>query len=382
LQGALAEPDVLELFESLLWRLVAAGSTIERASLHIGTLHPELFGFSWVWNRTDGLCDEIKAGQAALLSDFYRRNPLFQVIERGERIQIDTRDRAAADRYPLVKELAAAGITEYIAAPLVTGDAYHNAVTVATKGLTGFSDSERTALTPVFRLLALHAERHIAARNARNALDTYLGHAVGAAVLSGTIKRGSGRRIRSVIWLSDLRGFTELSDHHSGEDVTALLNAYFECLVTAIAEQGGEVLKFIGDGLLAVFSYSDGATGRVAAESALAAARMALEALDRLNASPPEALLQTEGWRPLRTGIALHAGEVFFGNIGSVGRLDFTVIGRAVNEASRVESLTKTLGRPLLITGAVAHLLSGPLDDLGRHTLRGRAEPIRLFSPR
>lgn len=361
--------------------MVAAGVEIERASLHVGTLHPQIFGFAWNWSRDDGLCDEVKVAPASLKSDAYRRNPLFRVIDQGERLRADARDPAARERFPLLAELGALGITEYIAEPLVSGGTYHNAVTVATKSPTGFSDEDRQSLEAVLKLLALHVERHIVLRIARNVMDTYLGNAAGEAVLAGSIKRGAGRSIRSIIWSSDLRGFTDLSDRLAGIDVTTVLDAYFECLVNAIADHDGEVLKFIGDGLLAVFSYSDEVTSRNAASSALAAAEQGLAAIDQLNASPPPHLAAIAGWQPLKTGIALHAGEVFFGNIGSAERLDFTVIGRAVNEASRVESLTKTLGRPILITETVAPLLNRPLDDLGQHQLRGRATPISIFSP-
>ena len=134
--------------------------------------------------------------------------------------------------------------------------------------------------------------------------------------------------------------------------------------------------------LLAVFSYSDNDTAKKAAACALLAAQQGLALVEQLNTSPPDRLSSIEGWRPLKTGIALHSGEVFFGNIGSTERLDFTVIGPAVNEASRVESLTKTLGRSILITDHVASLLNQPLESLGQHQLRGRAEPISLFSLR
>lgn len=381
LKEALAETDLLLLFDSFAWRLVAAGSGLERASLHVGTLHPQLFGFAWNWSRADGLCDEVKVAPAALQADAYKRNPLFRVIEHGERFRGDTRDAATRARYPLLAELATSGITEYLAEVLTTGSAYHNAVTLATKDPAGFSPEQRTAIETALKLLGLHVERHIVLRIAHNVLNTYLGSAAGDAVLAGSIKRGSGRPIRSIIWSSDLRGFTELSERLAGNEVTVLLDAYFECLVTAIADHGGEILKFIGDGLLAVFSFSDETAARQAAASALAAAQDALVALDRLNAAPPPHLAAIDGWRPLKTGIALHSGEVFFGNIGSPDRLDFTVIGKAVNEASRVESLTKVLGRSLLITEAVAILLDRPLEDLGQHLLRGRVEPISVFSP-
>ena len=379
LGDAMREDDLLPLFELFVWRLVAAGLPLDRASLHVGTLHPQLVGFGWNWTRADGLCDELKVAEAARQEDSYRRNPLFHVIEHGERIRADTRDLAVRQRFPLMAELAQQGIAEYIAVPLNSGGAYHNAATVATARATGFTAAEVAALERVLGLFALHVERHIVLRIADNVLDTYLGPAAGDQVLHGSIKRGAGRPIRAVIWVSDLRGFTDLSDRLAPLDVMALLNAYFECLAGAVLAQGGEVLKFIGDGLLAVFPLED--DGRAAAVASIAAAEQALAAIARLNAEPPAELATIQGWRPLRTGIALHEGEVFFGNVGAPERLDFTVIGRAVNEASRVEALCKTLGRAILITEPVARRLDRPLDALGAHPLRGVTKPVPIFSP-
>ena len=178
-----------------------------------------------------------------------------------------------------------------------------------------------------------------------------------------------------------MRGFTDLSDRLDGNDVVALLNAYFERLTDAVMAHGGEVLKFIGDGLLAVFPYAAFESEREAAEASLAAAEQALQAVENLNTTAPPELAKIEGWQPLRTGIALHEGQVFFGNVGGPARLDFTVIGPAVNTASRVEALTKSLGRSILITELVARKLDRPLDHLGNHTLRGLARPLSIFSP-
>ena len=376
LTDALGEEDVLPFFEQLCWRLVAAGLPLDRASLHVGTLHPQLYGFGWNWNRVDGLCDEVRVAEAALANDSYRRNPLFHVIEKGEAFRGRTSN--AAQRFPLMAELARQGYVDYAAIPLRAGGAYHNAATVATKRDGGFSESQFKDLTGMLRLAALHVERHIALRIAGNVLDTYLGAAAGGRVLRGSIKRGAGEPIRAIVWASDLRGFTDLADRLDGPDMIALLNAYFECLAGAVLAHDGEVLKFIGDGLLAVFPYSAFADERAAAGAALAAAQGALQAIDRLNADP-QVLAHVAGWRPLRTGIALHDGEVFFGNVGAPERLDFTVIGRAVNAASRVEALSKSLGRSILVTEPVARLLDRPLEPLGEHELRGLAAPLSIY---
>ena len=381
LADAMRVDDLLELFEALAWRLVAAGAPLDRASLHVGTLHPQVFGFAWNWERADGLCDEVKVAEATLKTDAYRRNPLFRVIEFGEVFRGDTSDPDTVSKYPLMAELARRGITEYVVMPLRAGGAYHNAASIATKRPGGFTDADRADLSRILGLFALHVERHIVSRIARNVLDTYLGEAAGKQVLRGSIKRGAGEAIRAIIWVSDLRGFTDLSDRLAGSDIVALINAYFERLAGAVMAEGGEVLKFIGDGLLAVFPYAHFKDERAAAQASLAAAEQALRAVDDLNRATPPELAAIDGWRPLRSGIALHEGEVFFGNVGAPDRLDFTVMGSAVNTASRVEALTKSLGRPVLITEPVARMLDHPLDHLGEHTLRGLATPLAIFSP-
>ena len=193
-----------------------------------------------------------------------------------------------------------------------------------------------------------------------------------AKVLHGAIKRGAGERMRAIIWVSDLRGFTDLSGRLGDANMIALLNAYFDCLAGAVLRHGGEVLKFMGDGLLAVFPIEGEADAKAGCDSGGGGSTGCASAgLDRLNATAPPPLDSFDGWNPLRTGIALHEGDVFFGNIGAPERLDFTVIGSAVNEASRVEALQKTLGRSLLITDAAARHLDCKLDDLGEHALRG-----------
>jgi adenylate cyclase len=380
LHDATGERDMLLFVESFIWRLIAAGLPIARLSLHIGTLHPQLIGFAWNWTSADGLCDEVKVEEAATLTDSFKRNTLFRIFSTGESIRRDPRTPQAQAEFPLMREFAEAGLTDYLAFPL-SGGGHRNAITIATGRSDGFSDAELASLTPILGLFALHVERHTALRIAGNALNAYLGQDAARQVLNGSIKRGAGESIRAVIWVSDLRGFTALSDRLSGSEMLALLNAYFEIMAGAVLAHGGEVLKFIGDGLLAVFPLTGpGQIGR-AAQSALAAAQQALAGLDAINADPPAALAAVADWRPLRAGIALHEGEVFFGNIGSPERLDFTVIGAAVNETSRVEALSKTLGRSILVTGAVARHLEGTMDPLGEHALRGVVAPIAIYSP-
>ncbi len=380
LREAGRESGTLELVECFFWRLVAAGFPIDRASLHVGTLHPQLRGFAWNWRSSDGHCEEVKVQHGIDRTDSYRRNPLPRVFEQGHAVRCNPRDQAAQNEFPIMRELAEAGYHDYIALPLGS-EGYRHAMTFATLREGGFDEPQIAQLKSLLDLFAFHVERHIADRIASNALGAYLGPSAAGKVLNGEIRRGGGEAIHAVIWLADLRGFTDLSDRLSGPDMVALLNAYFEVLAGAVLARGGDVLKFMGDGLLAVFPLQRNEGDGALADAALAAAEAAQRGLADLNANPPAALAAIDGWQPLCAGIALHEGEVFFGNIGAPERLDFTVIGPAVNEASRVEALQKALGRSVLVTAAAARLMTHPLECLGEFALRGVAAPMAIFSP-
>jgi adenylate cyclase len=380
LHEALREDDFLLLLQEFCWRMVAAGLPVDRVTVHVGTLHPQLLGFYWFWKRSDGLVDELQVDNSGFDAVRYHRSPLAAVIERGEPFRASTNHSELARRYPLLDDLAREGIRDYCVLPLSTGKTYHNAITLATCRDSGFDEAELLDMKGLFEIFAIHIERQILHSITVNVLDTYLGNAARRKVLSGSIRRGTGETITAIVWMSDLRGFSGLSDRLPGADVLALLNAYFERLTRAVTEHGGEILKFIGDGLLAVFPLDQGNGERSAARRALAAARQALQSVEALNREPAPDLDHNPDWRPLKTGIALHYGEVFFGNVGGPGRLDFTVIGRIVNEVSRVESLTKELDRPILLTEPVARLIDTELELMGYRELRGVSERIGIFS--
>ncbi|MEM8915912.1 MAG: adenylate/guanylate cyclase domain-containing protein [Pseudomonadota bacterium] len=382
LTEAIAQDDLLTLVEGFVWRIVASGIPLHRASIHVGTLHPQLVGFAWNWEEQDGICDEVKVGRGSLKTDSYLKNPIFQVIEHGRTVHGDPRNPSFAEKYSIMATLAKSGITEYIAMPLRSSATNHNVATAGTRHPDGFGEETFQTLQRLFQVFALHVERHIAVRLAGNISDIYLGPGAAAQVLSGSIERGAGSTIDAVIWTSDMRGFTDLADKLDPADMIQVLNAYFERLAGAVMENGGEVLKFIGDGLLAVFPFQTFETEGAAAHAALTASIDATVAVERLNHEPTDVLSVIEGWRPLRSGIALHEGPVFFGNVGASDRLDFTVIGRAVNATSRVEALSKALDRSILISEPVAKRLDADLEHMGEHHLRGLAEPFSLFSPR
>ncbi|WP_246668311.1 adenylate/guanylate cyclase domain-containing protein [Bradyrhizobium elkanii] len=375
LEEASAERRMIDLLVKLIRRMKAAGSSIDRLTLHIGTLHPQLVGFAWVWNADDGFCDEVRVADAAIDSDAYKLNPLQRIVETGKTIRRAPNKPSAQAEFPIMIELAAAGMVDYVAIPL-SGLDTRNVITIATKAAGGFADAEIDVLTRVFRLFALHVQRHSELKISENALGAYLGYGAAAKVLEGAIKRGAGDSIRAVIWVSDLRNFTTMSDVLAPTDMMVLLNAYFEAMVSAVAAHGGEILKFIGDGMLAVFPVTVGT-----AEASRAAVSAAREAIARLEAANRNVCVafDAEGHALLRAGIVLHEGEVFFGNIGAPDRLDFTVIGAAVNEACRVEALTKIIGRDLLMTEAVARHLSHDVEHLGEHQLRGVSARMSVY---
>jgi class 3 adenylate cyclase len=265
---------------------------------------------------------------------------------------------------------------DFIGPPLSTGgDAADRAVLswAATRPL-------REAEAELLRETARYAAAPLAvlaARSTLNALlETYLGRRSAARVLAGRLRREPGETIRAALLFADLRGFTELSESTAPEEVVAALDSWFDRIAGAVHAFGGEVLKFIGDGMLAIFPIGerDAAAACDAALRAVGAARAGMDHLDRSRAA--------QGLPPLPFGTALHVGEMLWGNIGTADRLDFTAIGRAVNLVSRLEGLCRPLGRTVLVSGAFAAETTQPLVALGEHRLRGIATPSAVFALR
>ncbi len=384
LGDAINETDMLSLTESLAWRMVAAGLPIVRATIHVGTLHPQLTGFGWSWSKLDGLCDEIVVDAMSARSEAYMRSPLRPAVEDGQSLFLNVNDPETQALYPIAVELSEMGIKHYGVLPMPKriGARRFDVVTIATAQPDGFAKLQQQQLGRVLKYLALHVHRHTSRIIAENVLNVYLGHSAGKQVLEGSISRGDGNAIEAVVWVTDMRGFTELTEKYSGPQVNRILNGFYEQVVGAVTSNGGDVLKFLGDGILAVFPFESAATAAVAAKAAMNAADQALHNLNAYNANPCEDVRSLNGWQPIRCGIAMHVGEVFFGNVGGVDRLDFTVIGSAVNEAARLEALTKRVMRPVVMSQQVADLLDIELDDIGRHELKGFVKPVRVFAPK
>lgn len=356
------------------WRLYAAGLPLLRVSLHVGTLHPQYLGAAIIWWRDTGRTVRIMIKHEMRDLIPYEVNPVLRVREGGETLRRRLDEPEAQFDFAVLHELKERGATDYLALPVggVYGPSSYM-VTYVSDRPGGFSEGEIADLKRISELLSVLVDMHNQKHIAENVLIAYLGPQTGPRVLAGQIRRGSGEAIAAVLWSSDLRGFTKLSDHVASEEIIAILDRVFDAQARAIADHRGEILKFIGDGLLAIFPVeAPDQTARAAAE-ALAAASEAIAAVQALGA-------RSAGEAPLKMVIALHYGSAIYGNIGAADRLDFTVIGPGVNLVSRVEAIGKSLDLPLIVSDDFARVHGGTLKSLGLHKLRGLEQPHELFT--
>jgi adenylate cyclase len=366
------KPSLETLFTGFCKKLVAQGLPIWRSQIGLETLHPEDIGFSFLW--IDGeLQERARARPGILTSDDYVNSPAKHVDDTGTAFfwKAGEPDRGMG----LIRTFIGDGVTDYVMHPLPFLDSVRTAsVSFATKAPGGFGAEGHAVLHHAITLLSPLAERIALRRVALDALTVYLGTTAARNAYNGQIERGDLRTIQAAILIADLRGFTLLSDRLERRAMVVLLDRWFGVMGEAIEQHGGDILKFMGDGLLAVFPFDDDPAGSCA--SALDAAQQTIAGTARLNED-----LTAEGQAPLRFGMALHAGEVEFGNIGAKHRIDFTVIGPAVNHASRLQDLTKVVQQPLVLSDRFAATLGKPLRSLGSHVLRGVREPVEVFVP-
>jgi adenylate cyclase len=372
--GAPGAENAAEVVGRMSEAILASGIPLHRTAAFVRTLHPHLLGRSFVWRPGRAVVTR-EAPFAFVASESYRTSTIAAVSDLGRPVRQRPMDPAWPNDYRGThSELVAEGITDYIAAPLRFLDGQTHTFSFATTDPAGFTDEQIGTLLDLTRPLARVGEIFALTRTAANLLDAYVGRNAGAQILAGKIHRGDVDTIRAVIWFSDLRGFTELSGSLEPAAVISMLNELFECQVEPIERNGGEVLKFIGDGLLAIFPISSAHTASARCDAALAAARDAFAALVRAN---EERTKRVE--RPIRFGLALHLGDVAYGNIGGAGRLDFTCIGPAVNLTSRLEALTGKLERPLVVSQELARLTASSTVSLGTFELKGVAAPQEVF---
>jgi adenylate cyclase len=362
------------IFAELCVRLQRAAVPVKRASLHLLIYHPQWLGARIMW--ADGMreAEIARVDYDVRERSEYIGSPANEIHDGASEVRENLeRDPALGRKHTLYDEMRAKGLTDYVAWPLYHTLGKRHIVTFATDRVGGFDEAHIAGLLNLLPALALVSEIRVKNRLARTLLETYVGSHAGELVLAGATRRGSGTTVRAAIMICDLRDFTKISDNWPRDDVIDLLNDYFDAISEPIARHGGEILKFMGDGLLAIFPLSEPAACANLLR-AVTEARGAMLALNERNGD--------SGRAPLNFGIGVHVGDVMYGNIGSRTRLDFTVIGPAVNMASRLEALTKQVGKPVLLSRAFADLVERDfhLERVGEYPVRGFSDPIELFA--
>lgn len=404
---AFFDGDVGGLVEHLSRRLIDGGVPVARVSLGRLLMHPVIGLLDATWDASNDRIDWSVLPRSSVTDDLFDKAPFGENTKLTDKIakkffhddiwdladglvgeqemvpflRADLTDPSIYDKYPLYRKLAASGVTDYLvfSAPFgkrsITFDSGTEwmlgaSVSFATKKRSGFTQREIDGLArlsiPLFGTVRVFSEQFLAAE----LMEAYLGRISGRSVLSGQISRGDVREIDCALLFSDMHGSTALSQRLSPEEYVAAVNRYFDCVAGAVHDHGGEVLKFVGDGLLAIFPF-DGRR-RLPEDMCEAALSAAREAFQR----------REEASQQDRTdfGVGLHVGAAVYGNVGTERRLDFTVTGASVAKASRLEGLTRSLDAPLLATGEFVNLVSEESRNLGMHTLRGFDQEVEVFS--
>ncbi len=364
------------LFKETCERLVDKGVPIRRASMSLRELHPEYLARSFEWRRSGVEMRRFYRTNTPLESAAYEKSPVRMIFEGSSMIRRRIAPDDNALDFPILDDLQEEGFTDYAIFPIPFRGGDRQALSIATDCAGGFAEENLALVNSVVTAASLQLEVLVLDQMVHTMLDTYVGPSAGRQVLSGEIARGAGKCINAVLWYADLRQFTQLTEHMRSDALIALLNDYFECIVGPVEDGGGEVLKFIGDAVLAVFPLPERAIAAdVVCEVALAAAENAVENVQSLSASREAA-----GDPPIGFGVALHVGDVVFGNVGSENRLDFTVIGRDVNLVSRLQDLSARLRQTLILSDAFVSHSRREFIDLGRHALKGIAIDQRAYS--
>lgn len=385
-EQGLGDAGLAEIVQGLGQNLVSRGIALHRIAVGGMLLHPVFGARDVIW---DSRSDQVKSEMATrniIRSEAFQHSPFFNALSNGipfGRYRLDGDD---ALPFPILETLRDEGVTDYLVFYRDYGrrelslweglpQGLEGAVSsFSTRRLSGFSDEEVTYLQAINNLLALIVKAKTTQELSMTLLDTYLGTYSGGHVMDGLVERGDGRRIDCVIWQCDLRGSTALAEALSMEDYLDTLDAYFDCTAGVVLDHGGEVLKFIGDGVLAIFPVdTDTRNVESMCRSALSTTRESLDRAAHLNDRRGDA-------PPIRFGISMHVGEVVYGNVGTDRRLDFTVIGPAVNESARLEGLTKTLNVPVVASAKFAASAPEPLTALGAHGVSGVKDELEAFT--
>ena len=377
------------LLEGFCERLVSAGIPLQRAHARQRALHPVFGAVGFDWLRDGGRATREDYARVSEPHERWLRSPIYYMLQTGmSELRERLLDQVEPSRFPDLEEFRAQGATDYFASAMFFGSATIGPGTNpddppegmisswTSDAPKGFSDSDIGAIKELLPVLGLALKSASSYRTAYDLLAVYLGRDAGERVLSGDIQRGSLDTIRAVIWYFDLQGFTKLAETTPGDRMIAMLNDYFGAAVGAVEAYGGDVLKFMGDGLLAIFKIAD--DDSACCSRAIAAADELLGTMTTINdRRGAEDLVLT------KFSLALHLGDVMYGNIGAEDRLDFTVIGPAVNMAARIQAMCRPLEQDLIISSAMAGSAvreSKRIVSIGRYVLRGIPEPQELFT--
>ena len=369
-------------------RVSAGGIQIQRGLSAMRVLHPLYKGFGLIWRRAKGTVEEEIYSGDRVSPEIWQRSTFKVMVDDGEpEVRRRLLGPEAGEEFPVLEDFRQEGATDYFA--MICGYAVEFAsdqrfgvvFTFTTDREDGFSAAELDFFRSILPTLALTLRVAINRRFTQAIADAYLGRDAARRVLSGEIERGHVETVSAVLFYSDLCGFTALGDRLGQHELVELLNEYLACMAEPVEARGGQVLKFMGDGMLGTFELPGEGGAKARGETGIAALEAAMDVLTRI--SELNQTRRAAGQPTMARNIALHLGNVAYGNVGSPMRLDFTVIGPAVNEVSRLEGMCDSLERRLLISEAFANAMpeDGPdLLPLGRHGLRSVREPVRLFT--
>lgn len=371
LREAWSISDPAELTREIAHHLSAAGVAVWRLNVLIWSLHPQTAGISYVWQRDRDAVKTSESSYESLETPEFIDSPLRFVAQGLGGVRQPLDDRPAEFRFPIMDDLRAAGATDYVAMPLRFSDGRIHVMTLATDHPDGFTTANLGMIFECAAVISRYYEVHMLRANARNLLGTYLGRKTGERVLGGEIRRGDGEDVDAAIVICDLRQSSRLSEELPRDEYLELLNRFFEAVTNAMERHGGEVLKYVGDAVLAIFPADQGEA--VACCKAHDAAVEAVAAVGGIT------------FGKARKRLACSAGGAFgrvsYGNVGSETRLDFTVTGATANIAARLCDLAKHLHRQVLVTAGLAVHLPGKLENLGSHELHNVRHHVEVFAP-
>lgn len=368
------ELESKELIETLNQKIIEAGIPVWRFFTSIPTMHPEVMVRSLIWTRGEET-QVVLIPHDGLQQQQYKDSPIF-LIREGARdfIRCKLVGPDADLSYPICVDLREKGGTDYCIFVSVFGTNIRSAISWTTDAPGGFTDEQIESLNSIRSVLSLRLDLESRKFAVNELLEVYLGPNASKRVLSGEFMRGTGETIYAAILCADLRDFSSLSENNSPKRIVEVLDHYFELTAQPIQEEKGEILKFIGDAILAVFPAEENDPHK-ACLAALNAARKIQNSVTQWNAEHPET--------QIHLGMALNVGDVVYGNVGAKDRLDFTVIGNAVNQAFRVESLCKDFGKSILTTEEFANKAGKEnFEFVGARNLKGITGERNIYSPR